>query len=43
MVHHIRQALAEEQEHALMDTSSRTTCFHISGIASGSHYKPESA
>lgn len=42
MVHHIRQALAEEQEHALMDTSSRNTCFHISGIASGSHYKPES-
>lgn len=42
MVHRIRQALAKEQEYALMDTSSRTTCFHISGIASGIHYKPES-
>ena len=27
MVHCIRQALADEQEHALMDTSSRDTCF----------------
>lgn len=36
-VHRIRQALAEEQEHALMDTSSRDTCFHITAIASGNH------
>lgn len=27
MMHRIRQALADEQKHALMDTSSRDTCF----------------